>query len=137
MFALRKFTWFSACLIMLTVYTYRQTRLPNTIDLSTIPLAELAQTVTDIVHHQKEDVQLWFGYLDGWMLTPHEEVILRKAIRKFECFVVSFFPLAFSQSWKNEIRSIYTARPHGESDTHHDGCVVHDGSPVGYGGFGS
>jgi hypothetical protein len=121
---------------MLIVYTYPRFRPQNTIDLSTIPLNELAQTVQDIVNHQK-DIELWFGYIDGWMLTPHEDVILRKAIRKFECHVVSFFPLAFSQSWKNEIRSIYTDRPHGDSDTDNDGRFVHDGCSIGYGGVGS
>jgi hypothetical protein len=121
---------------MLIVYTYPRFRPQHTIDLSAIPLNEFAQTIQDIVNHQK-DVELWFGYIDGWMLTPHEEVILRKAIRKFECHVVSFFPLAFSQSWKNEIRLIYTDNSHGESSTHNDGCSIHDGGAIGYGGFGS
>lgn len=136
MFALRKFTWFSVFLSMLNVYTYPRFRPKNTIDLSTIPLSEFAQTVQDIVHHQK-DVELWFGYIDGWMLSPQEEVLLRKAIRKFECHAVSFFPLAFSQSWKNEIRSIYTDEPHGDSNSDNNGRTVHDGSQVGYGGVGS
>lgn len=122
---------------MLTVYTYPFARPPNTIDLSTLPLGSFAQHIQDIVNHQKEDVRLWFGYLDGWMLTPQEEVLLRKAIRKFECFVVSRFPLAFSQSWKNEIRCIYTDRPHGDSDTDNNGRAVHHGGEIGYGGFGS
>ena len=121
---------------MLVVYTYPRFRPQNTIDLSTVGLNELAQTVQDIVDHQK-DVELWFGYIDGWMLTPHEDVILRKAIRKFECHIVSFFPLALSQSWKNEIHSIYTARPHGDANTDNDGRTVHYGGSVGYGGFGS
>lgn len=121
---------------MLIVYTYPRFRPQKAIDVSTIPLHEFAKSVQDIVDHQK-DVELWFGYIDGWMLTPHEEVILRKAIRKFECHVVSFFPLAFSQSWKNEIRFIYTGRPHGEPDTYNDGRAIHNGSAIGYGGIGS
>lgn len=121
---------------MLIVYTYPRFRPPNTIDVSTTPLNELSQTIQDIVDHQKE-IELWFGYIDGWMLTPHEEVILRKAIRKFECHAVSFFPLAFSQCWKNEIRSIYTDIPHGVSNSNNNGSAIHDGGPVGYGGFGS
>lgn len=121
---------------MLILYTYPRFRPDNTINLSTIPLHEFAQTVQNIVDHQK-DVELWFGYIDGWMLTPHEEVILRKAIRKFECHAVSFFPLAFSQCWKNEIRFIYTDRPHGEPDTNNDGSSVHYGGQIGYGGVGS
>jgi hypothetical protein len=121
---------------MLIVYTYPETKPPKSIDVSGIPLAEFAHTVEDIVHHQK-NIELWFGYLDGWMLTPQEEVLLRKAIRKFTCHVVSLFPLAFSQSWKNEIQFIYTERPHGAPDTHHDGRALHDGNAIGYGGVGS
>lgn len=121
---------------MLVVYTYPQRRPTNTLDLSTVALHEFAHIVRNIVDHQK-DVKLWFGYMDGWMMTPHEDVLLRKAIRKFECHVVSFFPLAFSQSWKNEIRFIYTDRPHGDSDTHDNGCLVHNGNAIGYGGVGS
>ena len=74
---------------MLEVYTFKVERPPHWIDLSMTPLEELAQTVEDICVHQT-DVRLWFGYLDGWMLTPHEEVILRKALRKFTCGVVAF-----------------------------------------------
>ena len=121
---------------MLIVYTYPRFRPQNTIDLSTIQLSELAQTVQDIVDHQK-NVELWFGYIDGWMLTPHEDVILRKALRKFPCHVVSFFPLALSQSWKMEVQTIYTDKPHGAADSNDDGCIVHDGGSIGYGGVGS
>lgn len=121
---------------MLVVYTYQRFRPQNTIDLSTIPLNEFAQSVQDIVDHQK-DVELWFGYLDGWMLQPKEEVIMRKALRKFECHAVSFFPLSLPQSWKNEIRTIYTIKPHGDSDTDNNGGAVHHGGPIGYGGIGS
>lgn len=121
---------------MLFVYTYRRPPPPNTINLSTIPLDQLSSNIEDIVSHQKH-AQIWFGYLDGWMLTPHEEVILRKAIRKFDCHVVSAFPLAFSQSWKNEIHSVYTIQPHGDANTHDNGSFVYNGGEVGYGGFGS
>jgi hypothetical protein len=124
------------CLIMLIVYTYPRFRPQNTVDLSTIPLNEIAQTVQDIVDHQK-NIELWFGYMDGWMLTPHEDVIMRKAIRKFTCHMVSFFPLALSQAWKMEVQTIYTDRPHGDPDSNNNGGIIHDGSPIGYGGFGS
>ena len=80
----------------------------------------------DICSHQKQ-VLLWFGYLDGWMLTPHEEVLLRKALRKFDCFLCSAFPLSLSQAWKNEIKAIYTDRGNG------DPKPDNDGSPVYYG----
>ena len=106
------------------------------IDVSTILLDELARMVDDIAQHQK-DVQIWFGYLDGWMLQPKEEVILRKAIRKFDCHLVSHFPLSLPQSWKNEIRTIYTTKPHGDTDSDNHGGTVHHGGPIGYGGVGS
>lgn len=121
---------------MLTIYTYPQPRMKNMIDLSTIPLNELAETACDIVAHQT-NVQLWFGYLDGWMLSPHEEILLRNALRKFECHVVSLFPSAFSQSWKMEVRTVYTEAPHGDSDSNHDGSLVHNGNQIGYGYFSS
>lgn len=121
---------------MLIVYTYLQERPSNTIDMSILPLQELADTIQDIVAHQK-NVRLWFGYLDGWMLTPHEEVILRKAIRKFECHVVSLFPCSFAQSWKMEVDTIYTDRQHGDSNSNNNGCLIHDGNAIGYGCLGS
>jgi hypothetical protein len=122
---------------MLTVYTYPHPRPSHAIDLSCTPLQELAESVQDIVHHQKEDTTLWFGYLEGWMLAPHEEVILRKAIRKFQCLVISHVPMAFSHSWKNEIDWVYTERPHGHSDTDNNGSAVHDGREIRYGSVGS
>lgn len=117
---------------MLNVYTYPIPRPRESIDLSMIPLNELADAVMDIFHHQTS-VHLWFGYLDGWMLSPHEEVLLRKALRKFECTLVSFFPLSLSHAWQNEIHTLYTADPHGASSIDNHGGIVHDGSSVGHG----
>ena len=94
--------------------------------MSGVGLDELADTLSAVHSHQK-NVRIWFGYLDGWMLTPVEEVILRKVLRDFECFVVSRNPLSFSQSWKNEIKTIYTANPttqDGHPHTHHHGRSV-------------
>ena len=121
---------------MLTVYLHPVQRPSNTIDMSTIALDQLADTVNNITQHQR-DIQIWFGYLDGWMMTPKEEVILRKAIRKFECYLVTAFPLALPQSWKNEIRTIYTDRPDGDSDSNNNGGAIHYGGSIGYGGVGS
>jgi hypothetical protein len=121
---------------MLTVYTYRAPRPPRSIDLSTVPLDDIADTIQDICAHQK-GVRLWFGYIDGWMLNPREEVLLRTAIRKFQCFVVTAFPLALSQAWKMEVDTIYTEIPHGDSDTDHNGRAVHDGGTIEYGTLGS
>ena len=93
----------------------------------------LKDVVLDLVAHQTTGT-LWFGYLDGWMLTPHEEVVLRKAIRKFQCIVISQFPLAFSQAWKNEIDYVYTdPQYNGISNTDNNGCSLHNGSTTQYG----
>ena len=97
---------------MLTVYTFKQERPPEALDLSSTPLNELVDAATAIFNHHKTGT-VWFGYLDGWMLHPHEEVLLRKVIRKFDCFLISAFPLSLSQSWKNEISTIYTAGVNG------------------------
>ena len=98
---------------MLTVYTRPTQRPPGTtVDLSAIPLDGLIDAALAVHAHQSSAV-LWFGYLDGWMLTPHEEVLLRKVLRKFECSLVSAFPLSLSQAWKNEIRTIYTTEGNG------------------------
>lgn len=116
---------------MLTVYTYSISRPSNTIDLSTLPLDQLVDSALAVLAHQKT-AHIWFGYLDGWMLTPHEEVRLRKVIRTFPCTVVSRFPLSFSLAWKNEIDCLYTQDRYGSSDIDHNGCSLHDRSSPGH-----
>ena len=117
---------------MLTVYTYKIPKPSGCFDLSIVPLDQWMDTVLDLVAHQTTGT-LWFGYLDGWMLTPHEEVVLRKAIRKFQCIVISQFPLAFSQAWKNEIDCVYTdPQYNGLTNTHNDGRSLHNGSTTQY-----
>lgn len=116
---------------MLDVYVYPIPRPSGAIDLSLTPLDELPTAVMDIYEHQREAV-LWFGYLDGWMLTPREEVLMRKALRKFDCQLFTCFPLALPLAWQNEIRTIYTVRPHGASHIDHDGRAVHDGRETEY-----
>lgn len=92
---------------MLTVYTYLHERPPGALDLSTLPLDQLADAVLDICHHQTS-AYIWFGYLDGWMLTPTEEILIRKGLRKFPCGLVTHFPLALSHAWQNEIDKVFT-----------------------------
>ena len=111
---------------MLTVYTTRVPRPPEAIDLSLTPLETLAETIQSICAHQTS-VILWFGYLDGWMLTPQEEVLIRSALRLFDCRLVTRFPCALPHAWKNEIQTIYTTEPHGDSHTHNDGRIVYNG----------
>jgi hypothetical protein len=99
---------------MLTVYTYPCPKPDNAFDLSVIPLDELCNVVTNVYEHQKSAV-IWLGYLDGWMLTSREEVLFRNLIRAFQCIVVSRHPISLPYAWKNEIETIYTGQPHGDS----------------------
>lgn len=118
---------------MLTVYTFPVPKPPGCFDMSAIPLDELADAVQSIVSHQTVG-HIWFGYLDGWMLTPREETLLRPALRTFPCSLVTHVPLALSQAWKNEIDFIYTdPLHHGTSQSHNDGGSLHDRSSVQYG----
>ncbi len=116
---------------MLTVYTYPAKAPKDCINLSGIPLDTLVESALSVYHHQKH-VKIWFGYLDGWMLSPHEETLLRKVIRAFPCSVVSCFPIAFSHAWKNEIDTIYTEQLNGVPDTHDNGCSVYNGGSTGH-----
>jgi hypothetical protein len=111
---------------MLTVYTYSVPKPDKSIDLSEIPLNELAQAAQSVFQHQK-DIHVWLGYLEGWMLTPHEEVILRSMIRKFQCSLVTRFPHSLSHAWKNEIKTIYTSPLNGDPATDNHGRSLHDG----------
>jgi hypothetical protein len=114
---------------MLSVYTYPIPKPADCYDMSRLSLEDgFIDAIKSIVSHQKGGT-IWLGYLEGWMLTPMEEVILRKALRNFHCIVVSRFPLSFSQAWKNEIDWVYTVRRyHGEPNTNNNGRFVHDGS---------
>ena len=118
---------------MLTVYTTRTSGpLSRGIDLSTVPLDDLVASALAVYTHHA-DTTIWFGYLDGWMLTPQEEVLLRKVLRKFECSLCTAFPLSLSQAWKNEIRTIYTTDLNGTAEPHDHGRPLHPGSSAGYG----
>jgi hypothetical protein len=112
---------------MLTIYTYRIPKPAECYDLSRLSLEDnFVDTILSITAHQTTGT-LWFGYLDGWMLTPCEEVLLRRAIRTFNCIVVSRFPHSFSHAWKNETDRIYTVDPYnGSPYTHNDGRPLHD-----------
>ena len=121
--------------LMLTVYTYKVDRPVQALDLSLTPLDELTDTALAFADHQTSGT-VWFGYLEGWMLTPRDEALLRRVLRKFDCFLVTCEPLSLSHAWQNEIRTIYTAPPNGPSDTHHDGRAVHTGSSTEHGPTG-
>ena len=116
---------------MLTVYMFRTEKPPGAFDLSTIPLDELAAAVSAIVAHHTSG-HVWLGYMEGWMLSPREEVLLRPALRGFECSCVSFFPLALPHAWKNELDTIYTTEGNGASKAHDNGGAVHHVHPPGH-----
>lgn len=95
---------------MLDVYTFRLDRPPpHEFDLSGIPLSTFTQHAMSIYDHHTSG-RIWFGYLEGWMLTPQEEAVLRKVLRKFSCSLVTAFPHSLSPAWKNEIRTLYTSK---------------------------
>ena len=111
---------------MLTVYTYKIPKPAGCFDLSIIPLDQWMETILDIVSHQTKGI-IWLGYLDGWMLTPHEEVVLRKALRQFQCILITHFPFSLSHAWKNEIDWVYTVQLNGSTNTDNNGGTLHDG----------
>ena len=63
--------------LMLTVYLYRAPRPAQALDLSLTPLEEIADTALSFHAHQSSG-SIWFGYLEGWMLTPQQEALLRQ-----------------------------------------------------------
>lgn len=109
---------------MLIVYAYNAPKPKDCFDLSYEPLTSFADTAMGILEHHST-ATLWFGYLEGWMLSPHEETRLRTVIREFECHVVTREPLSFSQAWKNEIRVLHLHPDHGVSDINNNGSIIH------------
>lgn len=110
---------------MLDVYTYKIPKPAHCIDFSFTTLDTLAEEAV-AVHDHHSNVHIWFGYFEGWMLNPREEVLIRKLLRKFDCSLVTAFPLSLSAAWKNEINIIYTDRSYGASETHNHGGSVHN-----------
>jgi len=113
---------------MLIVYVYPANKPAGCFDLSYELLGGFTDTALSILTHHKTAV-LWFGYLEGWMLSPEDETRLRAVIRAFECHVVSREPLSFSQAWKNEISVIHLKDINGASNSDNDGRAVHGERP--------
>jgi len=109
---------------MLTVYLYNTEKPPGCFDLSYELVQDLADVALSILAHHKTGL-IWFGYLEGWMLSPPDETRLRTVIRNFHCHVVTREPLSFSQAWKNEIDHVYTSEAHGPSRIDHNGGSVY------------
>jgi len=95
------------------------------IDLSTLSSELLADECDHILdHHSKKNIFL--GYLEpGWMLDPKHDARIRRLIRKFDVYLVSFFPESLSFSWKNEIGIVYLEdRKDGSSKIVNNGDLV-------------
>lgn len=116
---------------MLTVYTIPVPRPPEAIDLSGLPLDELVDAALAVRAHQTS-AAIWFGYLEGFMLTPQEETQLRSVLRAFPCSVVCSMPLFLPHAWKMEVDTMYTTDPNGVPNSHDNGRPLHDGRSTGH-----
>lgn len=95
---------------MLNIYTKLQYFLEDTpfdfIDLSNVPTNKLADKMDTIYDHYTSG-NIYIGFLEPiLMLTPQEEVRMRKVFRKFEVFVIVGNPFILPFSWKNGIRKL-------------------------------
>jgi hypothetical protein len=81
------------------------------IDLSKVPLDELANESTSIVNHHS-NCSIFLGHLEpGFMLDSTSQVIMRKLIRKFPIGLICKFTESIPFSWKNEIDTLYIQKP--------------------------
>ena len=79
----------------------------NIIDLSKVPLCNLANECDSVVSHHKDCV-VFLGHLEpGWMLDSLSQTRIRKLIRKFPVGVVCYFLESIPFSWKNDIDILY------------------------------
>lgn len=105
----------------------------KTHDLSKIPSSQLVIECESIVDHHSSAC-IFLGYLEpGWMLSSTDQTRIRKLIRKFDVYMVSYFPESIPHSWKNEIHTFYTQAPlnqNGNSNSINDGGSVQDKSTI-------
>jgi hypothetical protein len=81
------------------------------LDLSKVPLDELANESMAIVNHHS-NCAIFLGHLEpGFMLDSISQVILRKLIRKFPTGLICKFTESLPFSWKNEIDTLYIQKP--------------------------
>jgi hypothetical protein len=90
--------------------------------------SELCDKLETIYTHHKSG-NVYIGFLEPLlMLTPQEEVRLRKVFRKFEVFLIVGNPFILPFSWKNGIRKLVVERHYQNVDnpeTIHNGGVTH------------
>lgn len=117
---------------MLNIYTCIQYCLrelpPDTIDLSKVMSSELCDKLDTIYSHHKSG-NVYIGFLEPLlMLTPQEEVRVRKIFRRFEVFMIVANPFILPFSWKNGIRRLVVGRHYQNVDnpeTFHYGSTTH------------
>ena len=94
------------------------------LDLSKIPVKDLALESDSIVNHHKE-CAIYLGYLEpGWMMELCDQTKLRKLFRKFPVGLILYFPESLPYSWKTDIEILYTGESNGESNSFDDGSTV-------------
>lgn len=99
------------------------------IDLSKLPSNELLAEVANAEQHISE-ASIFLGYLEpGWMLLPHSQTLMRRAIRKFRIGMVCHYLESLPHSWKNEIDVLYIVNPNKQNG---DSKAINDGSAVQY-----
>jgi hypothetical protein len=95
------------------------------IDLSCISSELLADECDNIINHHTNK-KIFLGYLEpGWMLDPKHDARIRRIIRKFDVYMISFFPKSISFSWKNEIEYVYL-----DSKKNENSNIIDNGSIV-------
>jgi hypothetical protein len=103
------------------------------LDLSRVPLDELANESMSIVNHHS-NCAIFLGHLEpGFMLDSISQVILRKLIRKFPTGIICKFTESLPFSWKNEIDTLYIQKPlnsYGQANSLNNGSSLHDQSQV-------
>jgi hypothetical protein len=97
------------------------------IDLSKVPLSDLANECDSVFSHHKNCV-VFLGYLEpGWMLDSPSQTKLRKLIRKFSVAIVCYFLESLPFSWKNEIDILYLKdSKNGSAAIVNNGSSLHD-----------
>jgi hypothetical protein len=103
------------------------------LDLSKVPLDELAIESMAIVNHHS-NCAIFLGHLEpGFMLDSISQVILRKLIRKFPTGIICKFTESLPFSWKNEIDTLYIQKPlnsNGSTSFINDGSSLQNKSQI-------
>ena len=103
------------------------------LDLSKVPLDELANESMAIVNHHS-NCAIFLGHLEpGFMLDSISQVILRKLIRKFPTGIICKFTESLPFSWKNEIDTLYIQKPlnsNGSTSFINDGSSLQNKSQI-------